>query len=99
MTDIPRLRAGHVGGQFWSVWIPTTMSGPLAVETTVQQIDIVKGLAARYPADLAMAYSADDIVRAHKAGKVASLIGVEGVTRSTILWLCCASFMSWARAT
>ncbi|HEX2817743.1 MAG TPA: dipeptidase [Phenylobacterium sp.] len=78
MTDIPRLRAGHVGGQFWSVWIPTTMTGPLAVETTVQQIDIVKGLAARYPADLAMAYTADDIVRAHKAGKVASLIGVEG---------------------
>jgi membrane dipeptidase len=78
MTDIPRLRAGHVGGQFWSVWIPTTMTGPLAVETTIQQIDIVKGLAARYPADLAMAYTADDIVRAHKAGKVASLIGVEG---------------------
>ena len=78
MTDIPRLRAGHVGGQFWSVWIPTTMIGPLAVETTIQQIDIVKGLAARYPADLAMAYTADDIVRAHKAGKVASLIGVEG---------------------
>ena len=78
MTDIPRLHAGHVGGQFWSVWIPTTMTGPQAVETTIQQIDIVKGLAARYPADLAMAYTADDIVRAHKAGKVASLIGVEG---------------------
>jgi membrane dipeptidase len=78
MTDIPRLHAGHVGGQFWSVWIPGNMTGPLAVETTVQQIDIVKGMAARYPADLAMAYSAADIVRAHKAGKVASLIGVEG---------------------
>jgi membrane dipeptidase len=78
MTDIPRLRAGHVGGQFWSVYIPATVTGPAAVKMTIEQIDIVKRLAAKYPADLAMAYSADDIVRAHKAGKVASLIGVEG---------------------
>ncbi|MFL5297830.1 MAG: dipeptidase [Phenylobacterium sp.] len=78
MTDIPRLHAGHVGGQFWSVWIPGTVTGPAAVQMTIEQIDIVKKLAARYPADLAMAYTADDIVRAHKAGKVASLIGVEG---------------------
>jgi len=78
MTDIPRLRAGHVGGQFWSVWIPVSITGPAAVKTTLEQIDIVKRLAARYPADLAMAYSAEDIVRAHKEGRVASLIGVEG---------------------
>jgi membrane dipeptidase len=78
MTDIPRLRAGGVGGQFWSVYIPVTITGPAAVETTIEQIDIVKRLAARYPADLGMAYTADDIVRLHREGRIASLIGVEG---------------------
>jgi membrane dipeptidase len=78
MTDIPRLRAGHVGAQFWSVWIPVEISGPAAVQTTIEQIDLVKGMAARYPADLAMAYTSADIRREHKAGKIASLIGVEG---------------------
>ena len=78
MTDIPRLRAGMVGGQFWSVFIPVTITGPAAVQMTLEQIDIVKALAARYPADLGMASSADDVVRLHKAGRVASLIGVEG---------------------
>jgi membrane dipeptidase len=78
MTDIPRLRAGMVGGQFWSVFIPVSVTGPAAVLMTVEQIDIVKRLAARYPADLGMAYSADDVVRLHKEGRVASLIGVEG---------------------
>jgi len=78
MTDIPRLRAGHVGGQFWSVWIPATVTGPLAVQMTVEQIDLVKRMAQRYPADLEMAYTADDVERVHKAGRVASLIGIEG---------------------
>jgi membrane dipeptidase len=78
MTDIPRLRAGHVGAQFWSVWIPVTTTGPAAVQTTIEEIDIVKRLAQRYPDVFAMAYSADDIVRLHKEGKIASLIGVEG---------------------
>jgi membrane dipeptidase len=78
MTDIPRLRAGHVGGQFWSVWIPTSVTGAAAVKMTMEQIDLVKRMAQRYPADFAMAYSADDIERAFKAGRVASLIGIEG---------------------
>jgi membrane dipeptidase len=78
MTDIPRLHAGMVGGQFWSVYIPVSVTGAAAVQTTIEQIDIVKRLAARYPADLGMAYTADDIVRLHKEGRVASLIGVEG---------------------
>ena len=78
MTDIPRLRKGHVGGQFWSVWIPPTVTGPAAVKMTLEQIDIVRTMTARYPKDLQMAYSADDIVRAHKAGRIASLIGIEG---------------------
>jgi len=78
MTDIPRLRAGHVGGQFWSVFIPVEVKGPAAVQMTVEQIDIVKQMCARYPHDLAMAYTAADVMRAHKAGRIASLIGVEG---------------------
>jgi len=78
MTDIPRLRAGHVGGQFWSVWVPVTMKGMEAVQVTIEQIDLVKTLTARHPHDLEMAYTAADVRRVHEAGKVASLIGVEG---------------------
>ena len=78
MTDIPRLRAGMVGAQFWSVWIPTDLKGPATVETTVEQIDLVKRMAARYPADFEMAYTAADVRRIHKAGKIAALIGIEG---------------------
>ncbi|MEO9214593.1 MAG: dipeptidase [Rhodanobacter sp.] len=78
MTDIPRLRTGHVGAQFWSVWIPPTVTGPAAVKMTLEQIDIVRNMVARYPKDLQMAYSADDILSAHKDGRIASLIGIEG---------------------
>jgi membrane dipeptidase len=78
MTDIPRLRAGQVGGQFWSVWIPTQMQGFEAVQTTLEQIDLVKRMAARYPGDLEMAYTAADVRRIHQARKVASMIGIEG---------------------
>ena len=78
MSDIPRLKAGHVGAQFWSVWIPAETQGPSAVQMTIEQIDLVKQMCARYPQDLAMAYTAADIVRLHKSGRIASLIGVEG---------------------
>ncbi len=78
MTDIPRLRAGHVGGQFWSVWIPVGVQGSAAVQMTLEQIDLVKRMAARYPRDLEMAYTAADIRRIHQSHKVASLIGIEG---------------------
>ncbi|HEX7946893.1 MAG TPA: dipeptidase [Phenylobacterium sp.] len=78
MTDIPRLKAGRVGGQFWSVFIPSSFDGPIAIQATLEQMDIVKGLAARYPDVFEMAYTADDVVRIHKAGKVASMIGIEG---------------------
>jgi membrane dipeptidase len=78
MTDIPRLRAGHVGGQFWSVWIPATTRGFEAVQTTMEQIDLVKRFVALYPADFEMAYTAADIRRIHRAHRVASLIGIEG---------------------
>ncbi|WP_330887033.1 dipeptidase [Rudaea sp.] len=78
MTDIPRLRAGHVGGQFWSVWIPVSLKGPEVVQVTLEQMDIVKAMAARWPRDFAMAYTAADIRRIHKEGRIASLIGIEG---------------------
>jgi membrane dipeptidase len=78
MTDIPRLRQGLVGAQFWSVWIPVDIKGPQAVQMTLEQIDLVKAMCARYPQDLAMAYTAADITRLHAAHRIASLIGVEG---------------------
>ena len=78
MTDLPRLRAGMVGGQFWSVYVPVALQGPIAVQATVEQIDIVRQLVARYPKDFEMAYTAADIERIHHAGRIASLIGVEG---------------------
>jgi membrane dipeptidase len=78
MTDIPRLRAGDVGGQFWSVWVPADFTGPLAVEMTLEQIDLVKRMAAAWPATFEMAYTAAEVERIHKAGKIACLIGIEG---------------------
>ena len=78
MTDLPRLRAGMVGGQFWSVYVPVALQGAAAVRATLEQIDIVREMVARYPQDLEMAYTAADIVRIHRAGRIASLIGVEG---------------------
>lgn len=78
MTDIPKMRAGHMGGQFWSVWIPVTEKGPDAVQMTLEQIDLVKRMASAYSQDLAMAYTAADVRRIHKAHKIASLIGIEG---------------------
>ena len=78
MTDIPRLRRGHVGAQFWSVFVPVEMKGLQAVQATLEQIDLVKAMCARYPHDLAMAYSAADIRRLHRARLIASLVGVEG---------------------
>ena len=78
MTDIPRARKGHLGAQFWSVWIPTAVTGPEAVQMTLEQIDIVRTMVAKYPRDFELAATADDIERIEKSGRIASLIGVEG---------------------
>jgi membrane dipeptidase len=78
MTDMARLRAGRVGAQFWSVWIPGTYTGDEAIRMTIEEIDIVDRLIEAYPNDLERALTADDIVRIHRNGKVASLIGIEG---------------------
>ena len=77
-TDIPRLRAGMLGGQFWSVYVPTKMAGPEAVQATLEQIDVVHRLCAAYPETFELALTADDVERSHQHGKIASLIGVEG---------------------
>ena len=78
MTDMARLHAGRVGAQFWSVYIDGTIKGDEAIRRTLEQIDIVDRMIAAYPNDLERAATADDIVRIHKAGRVASLIGIEG---------------------
>lgn len=77
-TDIARLREGRVGGQFWSVWANPTLPGEQQVMRTLELIDFVKSLSARYPETFVLARTAADVRRAHAAGKIASLIGVEG---------------------
>jgi membrane dipeptidase len=78
MTDMSRLHQGRVGAQFWSVYIDGTITGDAAIRETIQQIDIVDRLIKAYPRDLERASTADDIVRIHQSGRVASMIGVEG---------------------
>lgn len=78
MTDIPRLREGGLGGQFWSVYVPTDMQGKEAVRATMEEIDTVYRLARQYADVFEMAYSAQDVARICRAGRVASLIGMEG---------------------
>ena len=77
MTDIERLRAGRVGAQFWSVYISGTLTGDEAIRTTIEQIDTARRLIDAYP-QLALASTADDIVRIHRSGRIASMLGVEG---------------------
>ena len=77
-TDIPRLRAGGVGTQFWSVYVPSSLSPLEAVRTQLEQIDIALRLIRLYPDDLMLATSVADIEQARKEGKIASLIGIEG---------------------
>src|SRR5215212_1850648 len=78
MTDMARLRAGRVGGQFWSVYINGAVTGDAAIRETLEEIDVARRMIDAYPADLELARTADDVVRIHKAGRVASMIGVEG---------------------
>jgi membrane dipeptidase len=75
-TDIPRLREGGVKAQFWSVYIPSEHAHP--ARTVTEQIDLVKRMVERYPDAFEMAYTADDVERIARSGKVASLIGIEG---------------------
>jgi membrane dipeptidase len=77
-TDLARLKLGRVGAQFWSVWVSPDLPEPEAVQAVIEQIDVTKRLVARNPGRMQMAYSADDVANARKAGRIASLIGMEG---------------------
>lgn len=77
-TDIPRLRQGGVGGQFWSVYVPAGRDGAEAVKMTLEQMDIVRQMVALHPDTFELACTAADVVRIHKAGKIASMMGMEG---------------------
>ncbi|WP_311269289.1 dipeptidase [Sphingobium sp. WCS2017Hpa-17] len=77
-TDIERLRAGGVGGQFWSVWVSADLPELQQVKDTLEQIDLAHSFARRYPKDFAFVNTAAELRAAHKAGRVASLLGVEG---------------------
>ncbi|MGH8793308.1 MAG: dipeptidase, partial [Stackebrandtia sp.] len=76
-TDLPRMRAGGVGGQFWSVFVPVTLRGEAAVTATLEQIDAAFEMIGRYDA-LRFAGGADDVAEAVEDGKIASLLGMEG---------------------
>ncbi|HKX91048.1 MAG TPA: dipeptidase [Sphingomicrobium sp.] len=78
MTDMARLRQGRVGGQFWSVYISGTITGDEAIRTTIEQIDTARRIIDAYPRDLQLASTAADMVRIHRSGKVASMLGIEG---------------------
>lgn len=77
-TDIARLRAGRVGAQFWSVYVTDELPGADAVQATLEQIDWVHRLVARYPDTFTLARSAAEIEAARSNGLIASLLGAEG---------------------
>lgn len=77
-TDLPRLRAGGVAGQFWSVWIDPVLTGAEQVTATLEQIDFIQRLIATFPQDFRLALTADDVRSSMKEGTIASLLGVEG---------------------
>jgi membrane dipeptidase len=77
-TDLPRLREGGVTGQFWSVFVPSSLTGGEAVTATLEQIDFVHRLVNRYPDHLMLATSAHEVETAWKTGRIASLMGMEG---------------------
>lgn len=77
-TDIPRLRAGGVGAQFWSVYVPCRLVGDEAVAAVVQQCELVHTLVGKYSAHLQIASTAAEAREAFAAGRIASLLGAEG---------------------
>jgi membrane dipeptidase len=76
--DIPRMREGGLGGIFFSIWIPGSVTGPEAVKRAIDQIDAVRRQVVLHPKDLALATTADEVRRAHADGRIAVLMGVEG---------------------
>ena len=77
-SDLARLRLGEVGAQWWSVYVSANLPEAEAVQATVEQIDVTKRLIASYPDALQLALTADDVEEAMAAGRIASLLGMEG---------------------
>jgi membrane dipeptidase len=77
-TDLPRLRRGGVGGQFWSVFVPASLAGDDAVSATLEQVDAGHQLVARYAGELAFARTPEEVERAWGSGRIASMLGAEG---------------------
>ena len=77
-SDLLRLRQGKVGAQWWSVYVSASLPEAEAVQATIEQIDVTKRLIARYPGDMQLALTADDVEEAMAAGRIASLMGMEG---------------------
>jgi membrane dipeptidase len=77
-TDIPRLRAGRVGGQFWSLWVPAELPEERALPMALEQLDIAEGFARRYPDVFGPATTADELGAVFASGRIASLLGLEG---------------------
>jgi membrane dipeptidase len=77
-TDLPRLREGGVAGQFWSVFVPCSLSGDAAVTATLEQVDFVHRLVRAFPDDLTLCRTADQTEAAMGQGRIASLMGMEG---------------------
>lgn len=77
-TDLPRLRRGCVGGQFWSVFVPSTLAPDQAIIQTLEQVDAVRTMVTRYADRLAPATTAEEVERVFASGRVASLMGAEG---------------------
>ena len=78
MTDVPRLRQGGVGGQFWSVYTPSSMTDKEATRVTIEQIDTVHRMTKQWGETFQLALTSDDVERSFKNGKIASMIGMEG---------------------
>src|ERR1700733_693793 len=76
--DVPRMREGGMNGIFFSIWIDGRIMGPLAIQKALDQIDAVRENVAKYPKEIVLARTAEDVRRAHAQGKIAALMGVEG---------------------
>jgi membrane dipeptidase len=77
-TDLPRMRAGGMGAQFWSVYVPSRLTGDAAVSATLEQVDAARLLTSRYADELAWATTADEVEDAWATDRMASLVGAEG---------------------
>src|SRR5260221_12803354 len=76
--DIPRMREGGLSAIFFSIWLPSKVTGPVAIQKALDQIDAVREQVRKHPKDLVLVTTAAEIRQAHKDGKIAALIGVEG---------------------